>query len=119
MDRSRCIEWSQICFVEPFALKKQIHYNNSMKHFAYLDIETTRLMRSKPDNSIGPLVKRVRFFAAVLIGIGVLVGGCKARKTKFVTIGTGGVTGIYYPTGGDISKLVNRKFDQSGINATV
>jgi len=90
-----------------------------MKHFAYLDIETTRLKRSKRDNSIGPLVKKVCFGTAVLIGVSVLVGGCKARKTKFVTIGTGGVTGIYYPTGGAISKMVNRKFDQYGIKATV
>lgn len=29
--------------------------------------------------------------------------------TKFVTIGTGGVTGVYFPTGGAIAKLVNKK----------
>jgi len=28
---------------------------------------------------------------------------------RFVTIGTGGVTGVYYPTGGAISKLLNMK----------
>ncbi|MHC4157537.1 MAG: TAXI family TRAP transporter solute-binding subunit [Planctomycetota bacterium] len=55
----------------------------------------------------------------LLIAVSVLVGGCKARKTRFVTIGTGGVTGIYYPTGGAISKMVNRKFDQYAIKATV
>lgn len=38
---------------------------------------------------------------------------------KFVTIGTGGVTGVYYPTGGAISKMVNQKIDQYGIKATV
>ncbi|GLQ75420.1 hypothetical protein GCM10007932_47820 [Vibrio penaeicida] len=26
----------------------------------------------------------------------------------FVTIGTGGVTGVYYPTGGAICRLVNK-----------
>jgi len=36
-----------------------------------------------------------------------------------VTIGTGGVTGIYYPTGGAISRMVNKKFDEYGIKATV
>ena len=64
-------------------------------------------------------MKRVRLFAAVLIGITILLGGCKARKTTFVTIGTGGVTGIYYPTGGAISRMVNKKFDEYRIKATV
>jgi len=36
----------------------------------------------------------------------------------FVTIGTGGVTGVYYPTGGAISRMVNKKSDY-GIKATV
>lgn len=38
---------------------------------------------------------------------------------KFVTIGTGGVTGVYYPTGGAISKMINNKFAEYGIKATV
>jgi TRAP transporter TAXI family solute receptor len=42
-----------------------------------------------------------------------------ASKRTFVTIGTGGVTGVYYPTGGAISKMVNQKFDTYGIKATV
>lgn len=37
----------------------------------------------------------------------------------FVTIGTGGVTGVYYPTGGAISKMVNSKSDVYDIKATV
>ena len=28
---------------------------------------------------------------------------------QFVSIGTGGVTGVYYPTGGAICRLVNKK----------
>jgi TRAP transporter TAXI family solute receptor len=64
-------------------------------------------------------MKAVRFFAIVFIGISVLLGGCKKRKANFVTIGTGGVTGIYYPTGGAISKMVNKKFDEYRIKATV
>ncbi len=40
-------------------------------------------------------------------------------KTTFVTIGTGGITGVYYPTGGAIAKMVNKKRDQYGIRATV
>jgi TRAP transporter TAXI family solute receptor len=40
-------------------------------------------------------------------------------KTTFVTIGTGGITGVYYPTGGAIAKIVNQKKDVYGIRATV
>lgn len=40
-------------------------------------------------------------------------------KTTFVTIGTGGITGVYYPTGGAIAKMVNAKRKQYGIRATV
>lgn len=43
----------------------------------------------------------------------------KPLKTTFVTIGTGGVTGVYYPTGGAIARIVNQKRDQYGIRATV
>ena len=64
-------------------------------------------------------MKTVYFFTIVFIGITILLGGCKARKASFVTIGTGGVTGIYYPTGGAISQMVNKKFDEYGIKATV
>lgn len=39
--------------------------------------------------------------------------------TKFVTIGTGGITGVYYPTGGAIARIVNKKRDEYGIRATV
>jgi len=38
---------------------------------------------------------------------------------RFVTIGTGGVTGVYYPTGGAISRMINAKRDEYGIRATV
>jgi TRAP transporter TAXI family solute receptor len=40
-------------------------------------------------------------------------------KTTFVTIGTGGITGVYYPTGGAIAKIVNKKRKEYGIRATV
>jgi len=40
-------------------------------------------------------------------------------KTKFYTIGTGGVTGVYYPTGGAIARIVNAKKTEYGIRLTV
>ena len=42
-----------------------------------------------------------------------------AAKTKYVTIGTGGVTGVYYPTGGAIAKFVNRKRKELKMRASV
>lgn len=38
---------------------------------------------------------------------------------QFVTIGTGGVTGVYYPTGGAISRMINKKSKIYNIKATV
>ncbi len=62
----------------------------------------------------------------LLLGAALIFTGCEkkvetsgAPKRTFVTIGTGGVTGVYYPTGGAISKMVNQKFDTYGIKATV
>jgi len=38
---------------------------------------------------------------------------------SFVTIGTGAVTGVFYPTGGAICRMINKKSDVYGIKATV
>jgi TRAP transporter TAXI family solute receptor len=38
---------------------------------------------------------------------------------RFVTIGTGGVTGVYYPTGGAICRLVNKTKKEHGIRCSV
>ena len=40
-------------------------------------------------------------------------------KTTFVTIGTGGLTGVYYPAGGAIARIVNKKRRTYGIRCTV
>lgn len=45
--------------------------------------------------------------------------GSAVFARKFVTIGTGAVTGVYYPTGGAISRMINNKSAQYGIKATV
>jgi TRAP transporter TAXI family solute receptor len=39
--------------------------------------------------------------------------------TQYLTIGTGGVTGVYYPTGGAIAKMVNKKRAEYNLRATV
>jgi TRAP transporter TAXI family solute receptor len=40
-------------------------------------------------------------------------------QRAFVTIGTGGVTGVYYPAGGAISRVVNKKYDEYKLKVTV
>lgn len=42
-----------------------------------------------------------------------------AQDSKFITIGTGGVTGVYYPAGGAICRLVNANRDSHGIRCSV
>lgn len=42
-----------------------------------------------------------------------------ASAQDFVTIGTGGVTGGYYPTGGAICRLVNARRDETNLRCTV
>lgn len=55
---------------------------------------------------------------ALALGLGLSVAAPAAEST-FVTIGTGGVTGVYYPTGGAICRLVNRGSAEHGIRCTV
>jgi uncharacterized protein len=58
----------------------------------------------------------------VLLILGFFLLSCgqeEGAKQTFVTIGTGGITGVYYPTGGAIARMVNAKRDQYGIRATV
>jgi TRAP transporter TAXI family solute receptor len=61
--------------------------------------------------------------ATVLVAAGVTAGGFGDRATaaeqRFITIGTGGVTGVYYPTGGAICRLVNKGRKEHGIRCSV
>lgn len=42
-----------------------------------------------------------------------------AAEQQFISIGTGGVTGVYYPTGGAICRLVNKNRKEHGIRCSV
>jgi hypothetical protein len=42
-----------------------------------------------------------------------------ATAQEFISIGTGGVTGVYYPTGGAICRLVNKSRKEHGIRCAV
>jgi TRAP transporter TAXI family solute receptor len=61
--------------------------------------------------------------AAVALAAGttmaVLGGQASAAEQQFITIGTGGVTGVYYPTGGAICRLVNKGRKDHGIRCSV
>ena len=56
--------------------------------------------------------------AAATAGLAATTGAV-AQDEQFVVIGTGGVTGVYYPTGGAIQRLVNANREEHGIRVTV
>ncbi|MEP7206693.1 MAG: TAXI family TRAP transporter solute-binding subunit [Casimicrobiaceae bacterium] len=45
--------------------------------------------------------------------------GTAVAQQKFVTIGTGGVTGVYYAVGGSVCRLVNKDRAKTGIRCSV
>jgi TRAP transporter TAXI family solute receptor len=60
--------------------------------------------------------------AAISTALGALMATVMAPATfaeEFITIGTGGVTGVYYPTGGAICRLVNKGRKEHGIRCSV
>ncbi len=46
-------------------------------------------------------------------------GAAQAQEQTFISIGTGGVTGVYYPAGGAVCRLVNRDRAEHGIRCGV
>ncbi|WP_407933356.1 TAXI family TRAP transporter solute-binding subunit [Futiania mangrovi] len=57
--------------------------------------------------------------AASALAILGLAGTATAAEQQFISIGTGGVTGVYYPTGGAICRLVNKDRKEHGIRCSV
>jgi len=68
-------------------------------------------------------MKKATVFVVALAAVALAVTGLSpvtaAAATKYFTIGTGGVTGVYYPTGGAIARIVNAKKDEYGMRLTV
>ncbi|MDP4532817.1 TAXI family TRAP transporter solute-binding subunit [Marinobacter salarius] len=56
---------------------------------------------------------------AAAVSLGTASTAVTAQEQKFVTIGTGGVTGVYYPAGGAICCLVNMDRKEHGIRCSV
>ena len=55
----------------------------------------------------------------LVAGAAVLAGAPAVAQETFITIGTGGVTGVYYPAGGAICRLVNKDRAEHGIRCSV
>ena len=63
-------------------------------------------------------MNKQRLGALVAASMALAASGAAAQET-FISIGTGGVTGVYYPTGGAICRLVNRGRAEHGIRCGV
>lgn len=63
------------------------------------------------------MLRNFRFGTAVLLTAMATASASMAQE--FVSIGTGGVTGVYYPTGGAICRFVNKGRKEHGIRCAV
>ncbi len=67
-------------------------------------------------------MKLKKIFASSVIAAGIVAGvhssAAVAADPTYVTIGTGGQTGVYYVVGQSICRLVNRGADEHGIKCT-
>jgi uncharacterized protein len=65
---------------------------------------------------------KARFALAATIAAAIAVAGFAGpapAQQKFITIGTGGVTGVYYAVGGAVCRLMNKDRQKTGIRCSV
>ena len=63
------------------------------------------------------MLKKTKLLTSICALTAMMAGNAIAEE--FITIGTGGVTGVYYPTGGAICRLVNKGRKDHGIRCSV
>ena len=63
--------------------------------------------------------KMFMYLLAIAVAVSFVPVSNAVAENQFVTIGTGGVTGVYYPTGGAICRLVNKTRKEHGIRCSV
>ena len=61
---------------------------------------------------------RIKTLIAAVAVAGFALPAIAVAEQQFVSIGTGGVTGVYYPTGGAICRLVNKGKKKHGIRCS-
>ena len=64
-------------------------------------------------------MKSILKYTLAAAAIAGFAASASAADQKFISIGTGGVTGVYYPTGGAICRLVNKDRKEHGIRCSV
>ena len=63
-------------------------------------------------------MKTMPLVGACALGAALVAGPGHAQDQQFFSIGTGGVTGVYYPTGGAICRLVNKGRKEHGLRCS-
>jgi len=64
------------------------------------------------------LFKGTMMAAAAVVTAASFASAPASAAQRFISIGTGGVTGVYYPTGGAICRLVNKTRKEHGIRCS-
>ena len=64
-------------------------------------------------------MRNLKSLSLVALATSITTGAPAAHSAdQFISIGTGGVTGVYYPTGGAICRLVNKTRKKTGIRCS-
>lgn len=64
-------------------------------------------------------MKKLFKLSAIAISLITILTDLSFAKTKYISVGTGAITGVYYPAGGAICRLLNRGRKEHGIRCSV